>query len=82
MTTIIADHIKGSEIPSSWVRAIEIDPGETFRVILEPEKGLTKKERHQLLDMLERFDGYEDSEAWIREIKSARTRSELKVPLC
>ncbi len=84
MPGIIADHIKGKEIPPSWFKKRQIDPEETFRVTLEPEReiNLTKAQRKHLLDAFQRqFTGDEDSEKWINEIASARTRSELKVPL-
>ena len=81
MTPITVEHIKGKEIPPSWIREGRVNPEESFRVILEPEPVASPKERNRLLDLLESFTGEEDSEEWIEKIKSARTRSELKVPM-
>ena len=81
MTPITVEHIKGKEIPPAWIREGKVNPEESFRVILEPEPVASPKERNRLLDLLESFTGEEDSEEWIEKIKSARTRSELKVPM-
>ena len=81
MTPITVEHIKGKEIPPSWIREGRVNPEESFRVILEPEPVASPKERNRLLDLLESFTGEEDSEEWIEKIKSARTRSELKLPM-
>ena len=81
MTPITVEHIKGKEITPAWIREGKVNPEESFRVILEPEPVASPKERNRLLDLLESFTGEEDSEEWIKKIKSAKTRSELKVPM-
>jgi len=81
MPAIIANHIKGRDIPSAWLKGGQLDPDAIFRIIIEPEKAhLSQAQRNRLLDKLEQLGGGEDSDNWIKEIKSARTRSELKVP--
>ncbi len=80
-TPITVEHIKGKEIPPSWIREGKVNPEESFRVILEPEPVVSSEKRNRLLDLLESSTGEEDSEKWIKKIKSAKTRSELKVPM-
>ena len=81
MTPITVEHIKGKEIPPSWVREGKVNPEEFFRVIFEPEPIVSPEKRNRLLDLLENFTGDENSEEWIEKIKSAGTRSELKVSI-
>jgi hypothetical protein len=83
MSAITINHIKGRDLPHSWLKTTPIDPEATFKITLEAENEiyLTKAQRNHWIDVLEQFSGNENSEKWIHEIKSARTCSELKTPL-
>lgn len=82
MATIILEHIKGIELPSEWVEKFKLPADRIFTIRIDPEglqPALTGEEREKALSLIKSLGGgNEDSEAWIKEIKSARTTSELK----
>lgn len=84
MSITVLEHIKVKDIPVAWRKKLKPGSDQTFTITLKPEAikpPLSRKERNRLLGLLEKFKGNEDSEEWIKNIKSSRTRSELKVPL-
>ncbi|MBF0566419.1 MAG: hypothetical protein HQK89_14405 [Nitrospirae bacterium] len=82
MATIILEHVKGTELPSEWVEKFKLPTDRIFTIRIEPEGlplALTGEEREKALSLIKSLGGgNEDSEAWIKEIESARTTSELK----
>lgn len=81
MPSLILDHIKGKELPPAWLEKEGFNPEDTFKVTIESVHRASGRDRASLFEALQHFSGNEDSEAWIKTIKSTRTRSELKAPL-
>lgn len=45
MPTTILEHIKGSELPTAWLKKIMADPNQTFTVTLKPEEEMPLEDR-------------------------------------
>ncbi|QWR77157.1 hypothetical protein [Candidatus Magnetomonas plexicatena] len=88
MVTIVLEHIKGTDLPAEWIEKYRLPTERSFTVKIEPDTldGLPPApvgdERMRILESIRALGGgNEDSEEWIRIIKTARTISKRRVDI-